>query len=100
MDGGRIDGALAGRPAQEAVAELVEREGNKILGLGLRRRNIGQARAAERLPYVDDGQGPRRDDVLSWETLRLEYTPGRHERSESPWDLGAYPRPSQPLLHW
>ena len=35
MDG-RVDGALLGRPAQEAIAELVERDGAKILGLGLK----------------------------------------------------------------
>ena len=31
-----MDGALLGRPAGEAVAELMEREGARILGLGLR----------------------------------------------------------------
>jgi RNA polymerase sigma-70 factor (ECF subfamily) len=36
MDGQQIQGVLLGRPAHEAVAELVERDGAKILGLGLK----------------------------------------------------------------
>ena len=36
MEGGRGDAALLDRPAREAVAELMEREGDKILGLGLK----------------------------------------------------------------
>ena len=36
MDSAQVEGALLGRPAREAITELVGRDGAKILGLGMK----------------------------------------------------------------
>jgi len=71
-----------------------------VLGLALIRENIGQTPALERYPYVVDDTGPLADEVSSWESLLFEYHKGHPHLSERAGDLGAFPQPDRPYVHW
>ncbi|MEM7583068.1 MAG: hypothetical protein AAF560_06785 [Acidobacteriota bacterium] len=54
-----------------------------------------------RLPFRDDARGPQSSNVLTWETLELDYTPGRSLGSEVLLDGACcYPKPSRAGFEW
>ena len=72
-----------------------------LVGLGFRRASTAVGvKAVERFPYHDDRTGPRNDDVLSWETVRLAYTEAELVPSERAWDACCFPSKSRPGRHW